>query len=132
MTAPIVCIEFDWPPRALSPNGGQGKAWYVKADATAKYSSDCTYIARAARNALRQAGVKLPLEARVSMVVTFVLRQFGRRDLDNLIAQLKPAQDSLRAAGILTDDSMKYLRPVTYDAEAGPRPLVRVELYEVV
>ena len=57
------------------------------------------------------------------------------RDYDNFTAAFKAGQDTLTTrnggAGILVDDSFKYLRPVTIDCEDGPRALVRVELFAV-
>jgi crossover junction endodeoxyribonuclease RusA len=65
-----------------------------------------------------------------AMTVTLVTKNNRRRDLDNLLAACKPLIDGLVDAGLLIDDSSRYLTSITVQREVDPgcEPHVRVEL----
>jgi Holliday junction resolvase RusA-like endonuclease len=52
----------------------------------------------------------MSLKPPVTADVTFVVPDRRRRDMDNLLAMLKPAWDGLVDAGLLVDDSAEMLR----------------------
>ena len=51
-------------------------------------------------------------------------------DADNLTASLKPCQDGLVTAGWLVDDSPAWLTLLPPAQEPGPRPALRVTIWE--
>jgi Holliday junction resolvase RusA-like endonuclease len=72
--------------------------------------------------------ITLPLT--VAMTVTLVTKNNRRRDLDNLLAACKPLIEGRVDAGLLIDDSSRYLTAITVQREVDPgcEPHVRVEL----
>lgn len=101
-----VKISLPFPPRELSPNARVH--WARKAKVIAAYRQWCGWAAR-----VGDTGFLLPsltLKPPVEATVTFVLPDKRRRDMDNLLASLKPMWDGLVDAGLLGDDSHDKLR----------------------
>jgi Holliday junction resolvase RusA-like endonuclease len=77
-------------------------------------------------------GRQLAWPLRFAMTVTLVTKNNRRRDLDNLLTGCKPLIDGLVDAGLLVDDSSRFLRRITVQREVDPgcEPHVRVKLEE--
>lgn len=128
MTRDEVRIELPFPPKELSPNARVH--WREKAAVVADYRETVGWIGRqrctaealtANRPPVIQAvteihvgkweteKVSFPLTPPVRAAVTFVVPNRHKRDLDNLLAMLKPAWDGLTDAGVLAgDDSEQF------------------------
>lgn len=125
-TDAAVCLELPFPPKQLSPNARVG--WREKAKVTAQYREDCGWLAK---NAWLTVGLVAPP---VRATVTFVVPDRRKRDLDNLLAMLKPAWDGLVDAGVLEgDDSERFsvgeTNVLLHHDDVWPyRPCVIVEL----
>ena len=124
-TARAIVIEPPLPPRALSSNGSHGH-WRTKSAAAKGYRQLCGLLARAfAENK--------PDRRRVSY--TFGIKgarstgAYCPRDVSNALAAFKAGQDGLVDAGILVDDSARWMElgSVTIDATIGPFVRVVVE-----
>lgn len=97
----------------------------AKAKAVKQYRSDCGWDAAAQCNA------DFFLLSPVLATTTFHVTDKRRRDLDNLMASIKPLWDGLVDAGILADDSAKHLRHAESKLVVGDEKYVEVELTEV-
>jgi crossover junction endodeoxyribonuclease RusA len=95
-------LRFAFPPAELSPNARV--LWPAKHRATKAYREDCGWQAKA------QVSPGTTLIAPVKATTTFYVRDRKRRDLDNLMARLKPLWDGIVDAGLLEDDSAEHLR----------------------
>lgn len=89
-------IVLPWPSSSLSPNA-RGH-WAVKAKSAKKAKADAATVAR---GAMVKIGA-VPL--RPVVIVTFYPPTNHRRDLDNMIASFKAAQDGI-ASAIGVDDA---------------------------
>ena len=124
-----VSLDLPWPPADLNPNV-RGH-WADRHRATAQYRNECFVAAKDMINRARRikAPVPSPLPTPVSATVTFWMPNRRRRDLDNLLAAMKPAWDGLVDAGLLADDNADQLsitlKPPEY---AGSRRAACVEL----
>lgn len=58
--------------------------------------------------------IKEPLQGKQELSVMFYVKDNRRRDLDNMLTTI---QDALVRGGILEDDSWKYLRIASVDAD---------------
>ena len=111
------------PRTALSPNGAQGGSWRAKASATKELREATRIAAESAfsgRSGLNRARVG------VEYRITSQRRRDGSyrpRDLGNALAALKPLFDGIVDAGIVPDDSVRYM-------ELGETRIVKVERYE--
>ena len=118
-----VSLDLPWPPADLNPN--KRLYWAARREATALYRRDCFLITRDMMNrALRiKAPVPSPLPTPVTATVTFWMPDRRRRDLDNLLAAMKPAWDGLVDAGLLADDNADQLsitlKPPEYAGSRG-------------
>ena len=102
-------IELPFPPKQLSPNARVH--WREKAKVVARYREDCGWAGVAAWRNGKPYRDKPPINLQypVRAAVTFVVPDRRRRDLDNLLAMLKPAWDGLCDAGVLAgDDSARF------------------------
>ena len=106
-----VTLELPFPHRTLSPNARLH--WRAKAKAVASYRESCGWIANEAFG--RVGRLAPPVQADV----VFILPDRRRRDLDNLMAMLKPAWDGMVDGGLLEDDQAGMLEigqpKVAYD-----------------
>lgn len=124
-----VTLDLPWPPAALNPNRARRKHWSARREATALYRQECFVAAHQAIVAhIRRDSFPLPLPPPVTATVTFWMPDRRRRDLDNLLAAMKPAWDGLVDAGLLVDDSADQLtitlKPPQYGGPAGVRLLL--------
>ena len=120
-----VSLDLPWPPADLNPNRARRLHWAARREATALYRRDCFLIARVKTGWLRRVkdGTPMPLTPPVSATVTFWMPDRRRRDLDNLLAAMKPAWDGLVDAGLLADDNADQLsitlKPPEYAGSRG-------------
>lgn len=110
-------IELPFPDRRLSPNSRVG--WREKAAVVGRYREECGWTAVASYNvgvSTHGGGGTLvignvrTLTPPVEATVTFVVPDRRRRDLDNLLAMLKPAWDGLTDAGVLAGDDASQFK----------------------
>lgn len=101
-------LVLPWPPKELSPNA---RVHYMKkAKVVADFREECGWIGREGIQLPSVTGMRLhdsrryPLRPPVRARVTFVVPDRRRRDIDNLLAMLKPAWDGLTDAGVLEGD----------------------------
>lgn len=76
---------------------------------------------------LRQYQINEPLKGRQELSIMFYVKDNRRRDLDNMLTTV---QDALVKAGILEDDSWKYLKIGYIDAQldtVNPRAEIILE-----
>lgn len=91
-------VELFWPDPALSPNA-QKRSWYYKEDAR-KCAKENAFLAAKNLGVNTEGWLSLPLYAEV----TFHPPNKRHRDLDNLLAAMKPDFDGL-CSGLGIDDS---------------------------
>ena len=118
-------LTMPFPPAELNPNRARGLRWWTLGQARKLYRETCGWEAKDQAKGVR-------LSPPVLATVTFVVPDHRRRDVDNLLAALKPCWDGLVDAGVLADDSHDKLRmgaPVVR-VEKGQR-YVEIELKEV-
>lgn len=111
-------IEFPLPPRELSANPKSPGAWRRKSEATKKYRyycGNCALLAK--REAFRQERFFFPSLKPVVLHLHFYYgptplnpNTYRARDCANAIISFKAGQDALVDAGILFNDSAKYLK----------------------
>ena len=129
-TALAIVIELPLPPMALSSNGSHGH-WSTKSGTAKAYRFACHIAARATP---RMRGLELEQERR-RVSYTFGIKgaraggYYCPRDVSNALAAFKAGQDGLVDAGILVDDSKRWMElgTVTIDATVGPFVRVTVE-----
>lgn len=120
-------IDLPLPPRALSSNGSHGH-WSKKNREAQAYRNTVWALVWAARFPDLPPGRR-----RVSY--TFGIKgaraggYYCPRDVSNALAAFKAGQDGLVDAGILVDDSVKWMElgSVTIDPSIGPFVRVTVE-----
>lgn len=106
MTALVVLI----PGRPPTPNSkGDKKHWAMHWRAMREWRETAYLLGLDLVNRERW---RAPERAR--MLVTFLVPNHQRRDLDNLVASTKPLTDGLVDAGVLRDDSLDVLVEVAY------------------
>lgn len=126
---PEVTLDLPWPPADLNPNRARSLHWSARGTATRQYRWECKIRARAHITGwlrhVHHSLPPLPLPVPVSATVTFHMPNRRRRDLDNLLAAMKPAWDGLVDAGVLADDNADQLtitlKPPVYGQAAGVR-----------
>lgn len=80
---------------------------------------------------LRAYHIKKPLEGRQEISVMFYVKDNRRRDLDNMLTTI---QDAIVKAGILEDDSWKFLKIGEVDAQLdkdNPRAEITIRSIDV-
>lgn len=113
-------IELPWPDARLNPNRSKGMHWSATAKLRKEAREAAFWIARQVLvgNA-RAAGQPLGGDALVPIDITFVAPNKAVRDLDNLLAALKPSLDGV-AQCLGTDDSK--FEPITLRRAYGKAP----------
>lgn len=97
-------IELPWPPKELRPNANSPGNWRRKSEAAKKYKSSCFYLAKAK---------PVPkIEHWTALEIFFHPPDNKRRDLDNMLAQIKAALDGISQAWGIND---RLFRPITID-----------------
>ena len=124
-----VTLDLPWPPADLNPNRARSLHWSAHHRAAAQYRRDCFLIAYDQMALFRPWGRSFfPLTPPITATVTFQMPNRRRRDLDNLLAAMKPAWDGLVDAGLLADDNADQLtitlKPPQYGGPAGVRLLL--------
>lgn len=126
-----ILLKIDLPPAEVSPNH---RALYT----AEKFNAQTAYraqVAGDARNLRIAEKLRLPLAPPVAIRIVYVVTRAGRRDPDNLLAQLKGAIDGLVDARLLVDDSVGKLtiREIGLVPVKGLRQgyvLIELECYE--
>lgn len=95
-------VALPWPPSALLPNNVNRQHWTVTRKASAKYGTDCYYLAKS--QGLRTINADSVLAA-----FTFYPPDNRRRDLDAMLSAVKHGIDKL-ALLIGIDDSLWSIR----------------------
>ena len=127
-TARAIVIELPLPPRALSSNGSHGH-WSSKSRAAKGYRKLCQIIGLQSRPPRWLADCKMHVSYTFGIKGARTLGLYCPRDVSNALAAFKAGQDGLVDAGILVDDSAKWMElgTVTIDATVGPFVRVTVE-----
>ena len=99
-------VELPWPAAALSPNRKNGSHWATVHAIKGKRVAGARVLTM---QAMQQAGY-VPPPGALAMTATFCPPDKRRRDLDNLLAAMKPDFDGIsQALGV--DD--QYFHPLT-------------------
>lgn len=102
-------ITLPWPDSRLMPNRKNGRHWTSTQDAKIRARQDGYFAALAALSRSQ-----CDITGRVHMRVTFCSPDGRHRDLDNMLAWIKPQVDGIaKALGI--DD--RLFCPITIDAQ---------------
>ena len=83
--------------------------------------------------AMEKAGITAhPAFERIQITYTFIVPTNRRRDGDNWIARMKPAQDALVKAGVVSDDTHEHVAvmPPRFVVEKGRRETI-IEIEEM-
>lgn len=122
MTAGSVRIVLQWPDSRLMPNRKNGRHWGGTQAAKVRARQDGYFEAKAALGR-----TSIVLGDRLPVRITFVAPDRRQRDLDNLLACIKPQLDGI-AQALGVDDSR--FRPVTIDdaVDQQKRGFVLVEI----
>lgn len=110
-------VELPWPPAALRPNASSPGAWRRKQTAAKAYKADCAILCRASLN---RAGLE-----RAHLTIRFCPPDRRRRDLDNMLGQIKQGLDAVSEA-IGVDDSRFGLTLVRGEPVKGGAVFVQV------
>lgn len=124
-------IELPWPDARLNPNRSKGTHWSVTANLRKEARERAFWIAREAlvRNRHEGGGPYAGGQS-VALRITFVAPNKVARDLDNLLAALKPGLDGV--ADCLGTDDSKF-EPITIHRAYGKAPgAVIVEVGDAV
>lgn len=100
-------IKLDWPDTRLMPNRKNGRHWGGTQEAKVRARQDGYFGAKKALGTS-----ELASQERVAVKITFVSPDKRRRDIDNLLACIKPQLDGI-AQALRIDDSR--FRPITID-----------------
>jgi crossover junction endodeoxyribonuclease RusA len=122
----MMTVTLGWPSRALSPNARTHWATLARAKKAARKEG---YIA--ASMAAVIAGVS-SVGSSVGIQVTFIPPDARRRDLDNLIASIKPHLDGISDAIGIDDSRWIWAAPVMAKPAKPGRVVVTLTPVEVV
>lgn len=113
-------IELPWPDARLNPNRSKGMHWSSTAKLRKAARDAAFWIARSAvvENA-KGDGKSLSGAECVPIDITFIAPNKAVRDLDNLLAALKPSLDGI--ADCLGTDDSKF-EPITLRRAFGKAP----------
>jgi crossover junction endodeoxyribonuclease RusA len=89
-------ITLPWPDAKLNPNQSKGAHWSVAVAARKKARTDAYWITREVlvQEAAKK-GAPMAVDGSLALDITFVLPSKQQRDLDNLLAALKPSLDGV-------------------------------------
>ncbi len=113
-------VEFDWPPKELSPNW-RGH-WSKKAKAAKKYRADCYVLA------LKAGAGKFFAQKEVSplsLCFTFMPPDNRRYDYDNLVARMKAGLDGL-ADALSINDNLFRIKAIGFDSDGTGKVRITV------
>lgn len=114
----MIEITLPWPPSKLNPNAARRLHWGKRAGAAKRYRRDCGWACVAA-------GVRVIAADRATVAITFRPPDRQRRDLDNMLAAIKPGLDAVSTA-VGIDDSLFDLTLARGEPVAGGAVIVRV------
>lgn len=110
-------LHLPFPPLELNPNRSRRLHWAVRHKHAAAYRKDCGWVAK---EAMAKHPGPFPLAPKVEADVLFVVADRRRRDVDNLLASLKPGFDGCVDAGLLKDDRAGMLKVASVDLAHRP------------
>ena len=116
-------LELPWHLNPLPANGPRGN-YYAHAKKVKMVRRTVWALATAA---------KMPPQERVTVELTYFVRDRRRRDVDNLVPLLKPIKDGLVDAGLVRDDTPDIMATpmptiVLLHPAAAPRPFFHVTI----
>lgn len=121
-------VEFTlpWPPSVNKMYGNADNGGRYLLTKTKKYYEDCYYL-------LRKQFSKLPrFYKKVTMRIEFYPRRNGGWDVNNFN---KAPEDAIVRAGIIPDDQVKYLQPLTpiihKRVKLEEQPYIKITLEEI-
>ena len=115
----MTVINLDWPPKETHPNARPH--WAVKAKAAKNYRAQ-SYLATKS-----QMDQPYKDDGPIDLHVVFYPQTKRKRDLDNLIAAIKPGIDGLADALKINDNRFQYLVAKLGDPEKPARVEIRLE-----
>lgn len=120
----FLSLSYPLPPPGLRPNRSRMGDFRAHAQAAKLYRYSTKTLLK------QQHGASGTVGPYAAALVQFIQKDNVRRDIDNLIAAHKPAQDAWKDAGLIVEDSGARLRPVMYEYRVIPgcEPCVRVDL----
>ena len=121
----MMTVTLGWPSRALSPNARTHWSTLARAKKAARREA---YVA--ANIAAVLAGVS-SVGSSVCIQATFIPPDARRRDLDNLIASIKPHLDGISDAILIDDSRWIWAAPVMAKPEKPGRVVVTLTPVEV-
>lgn len=107
MTHDRLIITLPWPDTSLMPNRKNGRHWGGTQAAKVRARQDGYFGAKKALGTS-----ELASQERMPVKITFVAPDARRRDIDNMLACIKPQLDGI-AQALRIDDSR--FRPITLD-----------------
>ena len=118
-------LVLPWPDMSLMPNRKNGRHWGSVQGAKAKARRDGHVVAWS-----ELGRAKFHHSGRVPVRITFMSPDNRARDIDNLLACIKPQLDGI-AKAIDVDD--KYFRPMVLDEGVDPerRGYLKIELGDI-
>lgn len=128
--ADVLELQLPLPPREASPNNHASRLARMRALAGYRW-----LVGALARQALERSS--WPIAPRVRLSLTYRLAGgrdgfYRPNDPDNALAACKPLLDGLVDAGVIVDDSWRWLEigSIRCDRDAGPGVLVQLEVIE--
>lgn len=115
----MIVFKLDWPASRLFPNRKNGLHWTT----TNKIKNEALFRAY---NIVKSSGLCIDMgEAQKPLKIVFYAPDKRKRDLDNLLAAMKPSLDGM-AQALGVDDSL--FRPITIDLALDPQKIGFVEV----
>ena len=108
-------VELPWPDASLAPNRKNGRHWSGVHAAKVRRLADARCLTLAAM----QAQGYVPPPGKLALTITFHAPDKRRRDLDNLLAAMKPDLDGVSCA-LGVDD--QFFEPLTLCRGAVRKP----------
>jgi hypothetical protein len=124
-------LTFTLPGHPENDNQRRRWHWSQRSEHDAQWKQDSHWASLSAKQDAESVGVPFPLH-RVDVRYTFIKPTRRAQDTDNAGSSTKPILDGIVSAGVIPDDTDKYVRYVCtgIEYEKGVRE-VRVEITEV-
>lgn len=119
------CFVIEVPGRPVSLNAERGQHWAARSKEVKQRREDAFWLAKEA---------KIPRLERVLIVGTPVYPDRRRRDPGNAYPTVKAIVDGLRDAGVIEDDSDRYVAGIVMrpaEVRPGTPGAMRIEIEEV-
>lgn len=114
-----ITITLLWPPKELSPNARVH--WATKSRTAARYKGACRALA------FSQKASKLNRASSLLISQIFHPPDNRNRDIDNLQASMKSANDGIASAIGVDDSTFRYAAPIIGDVVKGGCVVVTVQ-----